>query len=91
VKRSVLTSGLGLRHGRVDVEVQHVRLADRDRLVLSTDGLTEVVDEGTIAAILGSADSAEAAASALVTETLKSGAPDNVTALVADYRMPSAT
>jgi protein phosphatase len=52
-------------------------------LLLCTDGLTKHVSDETIAAVLGRADSAEAACNELVAAALADGGTDNVTALVA--------
>jgi protein phosphatase len=49
-QRQVLTNCVG--GGEVKVDVEHHRLADGDRLLLCTDGLTDLVSEGEIAALL---------------------------------------
>ena len=48
--RHVLTNWIG--GGSVEADVAHHRLADGDRLLLCTDGLTDLVSELEIAALL---------------------------------------
>jgi protein phosphatase len=72
-------------------DFQHIQLADNDRLLLCTDGLTDMVDPGTIGSVLGSATSAKKACDNLVKQALKNGGRDNVTVVLARYRIPRAT
>ena len=51
--RHVLTSALATRGAFVQVELKRSRLEDGDRLLLCSDGLTEMVPEETIARVLG--------------------------------------
>ena len=51
-KRHVLTNFLGGHHGKVKADVRWLRLADGDRLLLCSDGLTDMVDDASIAEIL---------------------------------------
>ena len=60
-----------------------VDLAPGDTLLHCTDGLTKHVSDETIAAVLGRADSAEAACNELMAAALADGGTDNVTVLVA--------
>ena len=53
-----------------------------DRLLLCTDGLTSVVTDARIAAILGAAVDPDAAAADLVAEAIALGTRDNVTVVV---------
>ncbi len=54
-----------------------------DRLLLCSDGLSDVLEEGQIAAALGSGTRRESAAR-LIEQALRAGTRDNVTAVVAD-------
>lgn len=85
--RSVLTNVLGGAHRSVEVEFQRLRLAAGDRLLLCSDGLTGVVKDGEIAAILASSASAAESCRRLVDRALALGAPDNVTVIVARYEL----
>jgi protein phosphatase len=88
-KRNVLTNFLGGHHGKIKADVRWLRLADQDRLLVCSDGLTDMVDDATIGRILGARDKPTDAAQSLVDEALKRGGKDNVTVLVARYEIPS--
>ena len=83
--RHVLTRYLGGEGGELKAEVQSVSLADADQLLLCTDGLTDMVDDTTIGAILRSAASANDACQQLVTLALQNGGKDNVTVVLARF------
>jgi protein phosphatase len=85
--RHVLTNVMG-GPGEVTVDVEHLRLFDGDVLLLCSDGLTEMVEDGKIAAVLAEQVSSEAACEALVGLALERGGKDNVTVLVARYKLP---
>jgi PPM family protein phosphatase len=88
-KRHVLTNFLGGHHGKVKADVRWLRLRDRDRLLLCSDGLNDMVDDESIARILGAHDQPPDAAQTLVDEALERGGKDNVTVVVARYDVPS--
>jgi len=69
--------------------VRHETLEQDDQLLLCTDGLTEMVAKGAVAAVLGSAASAAEACQRLVEEALRNGGKDNVTVVLARYRLPT--
>jgi protein phosphatase len=87
-KRHVLTRALGMEDGLIAADVDIVRLADGDQILLCTDGLTDVVDDSAIAEVLGSAGSAEDACNTLINLALKAGGPDNVTTVLFRYHIP---
>lgn len=86
-KRNVVTNVLGGPNAGVHAEIHKLPLSNGDRLLLCSDGLTEPLDDGTIAAILGAHDDPDAACQALIQAALDAGGPDNVTAVVSDYRI----
>ena len=86
--RHVLTQAIGVWEAGGEPEVRRFRLADGDRLLLCTDGLTEMVDDATIAAELGRDRSAADIGQALIDLALARGGRDNVTVVVAGYRIP---
>jgi serine/threonine protein phosphatase PrpC len=88
-KRNVLTNFLGGHHGKVKADVRWLRLRDRDRLLLCSDGLNDMVDDASIARILGAHDQPPDAAQSLVDEALDRGGRDNVTVIVARYEVPT--
>jgi serine/threonine protein phosphatase PrpC len=75
-----ITQALGLDR-LVAPDVAHVDLNAGDRLLLCTDGLTNMVDDKGIAPLLGKGDATEAT-DALVEAALANGGIDNVTVIV---------
>ncbi|HEX3146637.1 MAG TPA: protein phosphatase 2C domain-containing protein [Gemmataceae bacterium] len=88
--RRVLTRAIGLPQTGGEPDLFQYQLEDRDRLLLCTDGLTDMVGEDTIASELGRAASAADACRKLVDLALERGGRDNVTVVVANYRWPDA-
>ena len=86
--RHVLTNVLGGRSEQVRVECHQLRLADGDQILLCTDGLTDLVPDGTIREVLRSADTAAGACRALLDQALDAGGKDNVTLVLGRYRIP---
>ena len=69
-------------------DFQQATLADADQLLLCTDGLTDMVDNDTIGSVLSRAASADEACQLLLAAALKNGGKDNVTIVLARYRIP---
>jgi protein phosphatase len=84
----VLTNALGGSSEHVDVDVDLLRLEDRDRLLLCSDGLSDLVEDDTIAQTLTGAETSAAACAQLVQLALDRGGRDNVTVIVAGYTFP---
>jgi protein phosphatase len=81
-QRGVLTRALGL--GRdVDVDISRERLRVGDRLLLCSDGLNVMLDNDTIAELLGTG-SANEAVWALIEAANQAGGHDNVSVLVVE-------
>jgi len=68
----------------VDVDESALDLAEGDRLLLCTDGLTGMVAESRVAEILAEATDPRSVADALVREANEAGGVDNITAIVID-------
>jgi protein phosphatase len=85
--RHVLTNVLG-GHGQVDVDVHRLQLVDGDRLLLCTDGLTDLVDDAKIAEVLARHPGPREATRELVDQALDRGGNDNVTVVLANYSVP---
>ena len=81
--RHVLTAAIGALDERVEPQVQRFRLYEGDKLLLCTDGLTEMVDDNTITTVLREAKSAQSASQGLVDLALAAGGVDNITVIVA--------
>jgi protein phosphatase len=79
-QRSIITRALG-PEPEVEVDLQTVPAAPGDVFLLCSDGLTTMVDEERIAAILATADSMREAVRTLVDEANGAGGRDNITAL----------
>jgi serine/threonine protein phosphatase PrpC len=82
-----LTEAIGIGEEGGEPDVRRLPLADGDRLLLCTDGLTEMVDDATIAVELGRDWPAAEICQALVDLALDRGGLDNVTIVVAGYRI----
>jgi serine/threonine protein phosphatase PrpC len=81
--RSVLTRALGTEP-EIDVDEFDVALTDGDRLLLCSDGLTGMVTEEQIVAILSAAPDPQDAADRLVRAANRAGGVDNITVVVLD-------
>lgn len=86
--RHVLTSALGGVEKDVRAEIQRLKITDSDRLLVCTDGLSDMVDDADIASVLASSQSSKEACRALVDRALENGGKDNVTVVLAGYRIP---
>lgn len=78
-----LTQALGLDR-EVEPDVADVECPAGSRLLLCTDGLTNMVDDAGIAELLGQGDVQEAC-DALIDAALAAGGVDNVTVVVAGF------
>lgn len=87
--RHVLTSALATRGAFAQVQLKHSRIEDGETLLLCSDGLTEMVEDETIAKVLAAKEPAETACRRLVALALEAGGKDNVTVVVARYQIPS--
>jgi protein phosphatase len=85
-RRNVVTNVVGGPGPGVHADIHKVQVRPDDTLLLCSDGLSEPVDEPTIAGVLGQFTDPQAACDRLVDLALQQGAPDNVTAVVAHYR-----
>jgi serine/threonine protein phosphatase PrpC len=86
-QRSILTRALGVEED-VQVDEAEVDIEPGDRLLLCSDGLTGMVDEDDILAILTRNDDPQAASDALVDAANEAGGQDNITAVVLDVDGP---
>jgi protein phosphatase len=86
-QRSIITRALGPEPD-VEVDLQTVPATPGDVFLLCSDGLTTMVGEERIAAVLAEADSMREAVRALVDEANGAGGRDNITALA--FRLADA-
>lgn len=75
--RNVITRAIGAAVD-VKVDVRHERREAGDLFLLCSDGLTEALDEPTIARLLNAGGELGAMADRLIRESLARGAPDNI-------------
>ena len=87
--KHILTNTIGMRgHVGPSIDIERFQLADKDVVLVCTNGLTDAVDEDEIAAALSSRQSPDDVCRSLVDRAGELGAEDDVTALVAEYRIP---
>jgi protein phosphatase len=79
-RRNVITRALGVAD-QAALEIGDGPIMAGDRFLLCSDGLTNHVDDGEIAALLGAGDPQKACAR-LISLTLQRGASDNVSVIV---------
>ena len=88
-RRNVIMRALGSIDD-VEIDASEAILDAGDRLVLCSDGLTNCLDDPTIARVLGDGRDAQSAAERLVERANAAGGPDNITVVVIDVRALSS-
>lgn len=86
--RHVLTAAIGSLGEQIDPQVQRFKLSGGDKLLLCSDGLTELVDDAMIGHVLRDAQSSQSACQELVDLALAGGGTDNVTVVLAHFLTP---
>ena len=81
--KNVLTRALGVNPD-VEVDLDELSLLDGDILVLCTDGLTGMVDDDEIFAIVNTLHDPPAACEDLITRANQNGGKDNITVIIAE-------
>ncbi|WP_165069566.1 PP2C family protein-serine/threonine phosphatase [Paludisphaera rhizosphaerae] len=87
-RRNTLTNYLGGHRGKIQADVRWTRLEDGDRLLLCSDGLSDMVDDAKILEVLSRRKGAQVATETLLQKALDAGGKDNVTIVLADYTIP---
>ena len=83
--RHVITNVIGGPEAGVKVEARALQLQDGDRLLLCSDGLTDMVPNEAIAASLDAERTPEAAAKQLLERANEGTASDNITLVVVSF------
>ena len=83
--RHILTNVLGGQSWPLETELQHFQLADRDRMLVCSDGLSEMVEDAAIEGVLRRIENPREACGELVDLALEAGGKDNITVIVARY------
>jgi protein phosphatase len=87
--RHILTDVLGKEGaGGPKIDIERCGLLDSDVVLLCTNGLTDVADDSQIGNALRTHRTPDDQCSALVNLAVNSGSHDDVTAVVAHYRIP---
>jgi serine/threonine protein phosphatase PrpC len=86
--RNVLKQALGANVSECRPEVEYLKLADGDLLLLCTDGLTDAVESEVIEQVLKEDSPAKEIAEKLLRLALEKGGPDNITMIVSRYAFP---
>jgi serine/threonine protein phosphatase PrpC len=86
--RHILTDAIGGLAGEADIQIESFRLFDNDIVMLCTNGLTDLVNDDQIAAVLASDRQPDDLCQALVDLALQQGGTDNVTVVLGRYRIP---
>jgi protein phosphatase len=87
--RHLMTNAVGGRDLGVRVECHRIELAADDLLLLCSDGLTELVPDDRIAAVLQAQRDPRAACERLVAEANEHGGKDNITVIAARFEAGS--
>lgn len=82
-QRNVITRALGI-DWEIAVDSHTVNLRVGDRVLLCSDGLTNMVPDADIARILGEQPASQAAGWALIEAANKAGGEDNITVAIVD-------
>ena len=85
--RHVLTGALSTGDGPTDVDLTAQRLLNGDQVLLCTDGLFDMVSDTSITALLQQPGSTSEVCQRLVTAANEAGGRDNVTVVLARYRI----
>jgi protein phosphatase len=83
-QRHFLTRSLGL--GPVSVDTEHLDLHSGDRVLFCSDGLTSMLSDPEIAAIIEETSDVEATVWSLIEAANGAGGIDNITVAVVDAR-----
>jgi PPM family protein phosphatase len=83
--RHVITNVVGGTEAVVNVQAHALTVRAGDRLLLCSDGLTEMVPDEAIAAVLRAEPDPEAACTKLVAQANEAGGRDNITVLIARF------
>jgi serine/threonine protein phosphatase PrpC len=88
--RHALTNVIGGTTADLEVDTEFLKLEDRDRVLLCSDGVTDLLDDHTLTRILLESANSRDACERLIQQALDAGGRDNVTVIVGAYRFPQA-
>ena len=82
-QRSIITRALGVDED-VEVDLLSIEVAEGDRLLLCSDGLSSMLRSEQIREVLAAGDDAQTTADGLVETANEAGGEDNITAVIID-------
>ena len=82
-QRSVITRALGSEY-HVEPDIYSLRVANGDRLLLCSDGLSSMIFDSKIESVLNGYEDTNDCCDALINEAMKAGGLDNITVIVVD-------
>ncbi len=82
--RNIITRAVGI-HAPVKIDFFDVKLEKGDRILLCSDGLTNMVEDEDILRIVKKCDSLAEAGQRLVNEANKNGGKDNISVVLAEF------
>ena len=89
--RHILTETIGMAGPNgPSIDLERLQLDDDDRVLVCTNGLTDTVDETTVRDVLASDQPPSDQCQALAEHAIAAESDDDVTALIARYRIPQS-
>ena len=88
--RHILTDAVGAPGAHPLVEVERFQLMNGDCVMLCTNGLTDMIDDARIAEVLALRRDPTEQCAVLIDLANRAGGADNVTVILADYRIPGS-
>lgn len=82
--RNIITRAIGVR-APVKIDFFDVKLEKGDKILLCSDGLTNMVEDDDILRIVQKSGSLKEAAQRLITEANKNGGKDNISVVLAEF------
>jgi PPM family protein phosphatase len=87
-RQHLLTDALGAGTSDPEIDIERITLVDGDLILLSTNGLTDAVDDAGISAIVRQKGPLQDLCAALLDRAAVSGQSDDATVVMARYRVP---
>jgi len=85
--RHVLLNALGSNGASVRADIDHLKLAPGDQLLLCSDGLSDMISEAAIAEVLKRSLPAPDTCQILIDLALQAGGKDNATVVLGHYQL----
>ena len=85
----VLTDVIGGPAGSLLVDVEHFALADRDTVLVCSNGLTDLIDDRQIQDVMRRRGAPDEHCQTLIDLATAAGGTDDVTAVIARYQIPA--